>query len=130
MRVFTNGCFDLLHPGHLSLLSYCSNLGSVIVGLNSDSSVRKLKGTSRPVMSEQERMMALQSCRFVDEVHVFPEETPYRLISELQPDVIVKGAEFRGGPVVGDDIAPIRFFDGVWDISTTTVIDRVMRLAR
>lgn len=127
IKVFTNGCFDLLHPGHLSLLQYCSSLGDVIVGLNSDASVRRLKGVERPILPVEMRKFALESCRFVDEVHVFEEDTPEMLIRKLQPALIVKGGEYEGGYVVGQEVAPVKFFRPIWQISTTEVVRMIRK---
>lgn len=124
-RVFTNGCFDLLHPGHISLLQYCASLGEVIVGLNSDLSVSRLKGEERPIWNVAMRKFALESCRFVDSVLVFDEDTPENLIRELKPDVIVKGGEYEGGYVIGQEVAPVLFYTPVWDVSTTVLVRRI-----
>ena len=93
MIVFTNGCFDVLHRGHLDLLKYCKKLGTVVVGLNSDASVKRLKGESRPLNSEKDRKYLLDSLVFVDKVIIFNEDTPYNLIKEINPDIIVKGGD-------------------------------------
>ena len=76
--VFTNGCFDILHPAHLRLLEFCKSLGKVVVGLNSDDSVKRLKGPTRPFFSQEDRKFMLESCKCVDEVYIFEEDTPYR----------------------------------------------------
>jgi len=129
--VFTNGCFDLLHPGHVSLLERCRRLGDrLIVGLNSDASIGRLKGPSRPLMPEADRVAMLRALRAVDEVIVFDEETPERLIEQVQPDVLVKGgdwpverivgAEFvlaRGGRVLSLPLEP--------GYSTTSIVRRI-----
>ena len=82
--VFTNGCFDILHEGHFKLLEYCKNQGStVVVGLNSDKSVKQLKGDSRPFFKQHDRKYALECCRYVDRVIIFDEKTPYNLIKQL-----------------------------------------------
>jgi D-glycero-beta-D-manno-heptose 1-phosphate adenylyltransferase len=100
--VFTNGCFDLLHPGHIESLQAARALGDVlIVGINSDSSVRSLKGPARPVLPEQERAEILASLECVDAVLIFPELTPQRVISLLLPDVLVKGGDWPGDRIVG-----------------------------
>jgi D-beta-D-heptose 7-phosphate kinase/D-beta-D-heptose 1-phosphate adenosyltransferase len=100
--VFTNGCFDLLHPGHVRLLREASALGDyLIVGLNSDASVRRLKGANRPINSEEARAEVLGALECVDAVTVFDEETPLELIEALQPDVLVKGGDYRPADVVG-----------------------------
>jgi D-sedoheptulose 7-phosphate isomerase len=104
ITVFTNGCFDLLHPGHIDLLEQARALGDrLIVGLNSDRSVRALKGPSRPFMPEAERAAMLRALRCVDEVIVFDELTPARLIDQLQPDVLVKGGDWPIEQIVGAD---------------------------
>lgn len=103
--VFTNGCFDLLHQGHVHTLSQAAGYGSkLIVGLNSDSSVRKLKGESRPIQDEHSRAILLASLFFVDIVLIFDELTPYRLIKAIQPDVLVKGGDYTPESVVGGDM--------------------------
>lgn len=102
--VFTNGCFDLLHPGHLALLEASSRMGDVlIVAINDDASVRRLKGTTRPVYPEAERAEILLETRWVDYVTIFSEDTPLETIKALTPDVLVKGAEYGKGEIVGED---------------------------
>ena len=94
--VFTNGCFDLLHPGHVSYLRAARSLGdALVVGLNSDASVRRLKGPSRPVVPEGDRAAVLEALESVDAVVVFGEDTPIRLMRELEPTVYVKGGDYR-----------------------------------
>jgi rfaE bifunctional protein nucleotidyltransferase chain/domain len=100
--VFTNGCFDLLHPGHIRSLELARGLGDVlIVGLNSDASVRQLKGEGRPVIPERERAEILAALESVDAVVIFDELTPREVISHLLPDVLVKGGDWPGGQIVG-----------------------------
>jgi D-beta-D-heptose 7-phosphate kinase/D-beta-D-heptose 1-phosphate adenosyltransferase len=106
--VFTNGCFDILHRGHVELLQYCKSLGYVIVGLNSDESIRRLKGRNRPVNNQNDRRDVLLALRCVDAVVIFDEDTPYQLIQRLAPDIIVKGGDYQPEDVVGRDIAPVR----------------------
>lgn len=102
--VFTNGCFDLLHAGHIQLLKKAKGLGDVlIVGLNSDRSTRKLKGAGRPVVPQKERALILSALRYVDYVVLFTEPTPLRLIQTLTPDVLVKGADYAKAKIVGAD---------------------------
>lgn len=100
--VFTNGCFDLLHPGHIFLLNKAKELGDrLVVGLNSDASVRRLKGLSRPILSENDRAAILGALDCVDLVIIFKEDTPVELIESLKPDLLVKGADYRPESVVG-----------------------------
>jgi D-beta-D-heptose 7-phosphate kinase/D-beta-D-heptose 1-phosphate adenosyltransferase len=102
--VFTNGCFDLLHPGHVALLQGAAAKGDVlIVGLNSDDSVRRLKGPSRPVNNERDRAEVLLAVRWVDCVTIFDEDTPIETIRRIRPDVLVKGAEYGSGEIVGEE---------------------------
>ena len=122
--IFTNGCFDILHRGHYELLRYCSSLGRVIVGLNSDSSVTDLKGPSRPFFKQEDRIFALMSCRYVDEVIVFNENTPYNLIKSISPDIIVKGGDYVADRVVGSDLAEVRIFNFIDGYSTTRILER------
>lgn len=103
--VFTNGCFDILHLGHIDYLSKASELGNLlIIGLNTDESVSKIKGKNRPIQDEMSRAMVLASLNFVDYVVFFGEDTPYNLIKLTQPDVLVKGADYKPEDIVGYDI--------------------------
>ncbi len=103
--VFTNGCFDLLHAGHVRLLEAARAQGDLlVVGLNSDASVRRLKGPSRPVVPEAERAEALRALEAVDRVVVYGEDTPLEAIRALVPDVLVKGADWAPGTIVGADV--------------------------
>jgi rfaE bifunctional protein nucleotidyltransferase chain/domain len=103
--VFTNGCFDILHRGHVEYLSKAASHGDVmIVGLNSDSSVRRIKGESRPLQDQESRALVLASLQFVSIVVLFDEDTPYNLIKQVQPDVLVKGADYKPEEIVGYDI--------------------------
>ena len=107
--VFTNGCFDVLHLGHIDYLAKAADLGGVlIIGLNSDESVRRLKGEDRPVNSESARALVLASLRFVTAVVLFGEDTPYELIRTVQPDVLVKGGDYRTNEIVGHDVVTAR----------------------
>ncbi|MCX7606187.1 MAG: D-glycero-beta-D-manno-heptose 1-phosphate adenylyltransferase [Bacteroidia bacterium] len=100
--VFTNGCFDLLHLGHVSYLEEASRLGDILfVGLNSDASVRRLKGVGRPIQTQEARARLLAALEFVDAVLVFDEDTPERLIQRITPDVLVKGGDYTRDRVVG-----------------------------
>jgi len=128
---FTNGCFDLLHPGHVSLLQQArASADRLVVGLNSDLSVRRLKGPGRPVQSETARAMLLASLKTVDAVVIFPQDTPLELIEALQPDVLVKGADYRVDTVVGAEVVQKRggkvlLADLVPAQSTTSTIERM-----
>ncbi|HMD37339.1 MAG TPA: D-glycero-beta-D-manno-heptose 1-phosphate adenylyltransferase [Vicinamibacterales bacterium] len=107
--VFTNGVFDLLHPGHVRYLRHARSLGdALIVGINSDRSVRTNKGQGRPILPEEERVEVLESLRCVDATVVFDEETPHELIAALQPDILVKGADWAEDAIVGRDIVEAR----------------------
>ena len=126
VRVFTNGCFDILHKGHVELLAYCKSLGQVTVGLNSDESVKRLKGMSRPMNTENDRKRILEALRYVDEVVIFQEDTPYNLITKLKPDLIVKGGDYRPNEVIGSDICEVRIFNTLNGYSTTGLINRII----
>lgn len=107
--VFTNGCFDLLHPGHLRTLNFAKSCGDVlVVGLNTDASVTKLKGPSRPLLLLEARLELLAALEVVDHVIPFKEDTPLRLVQELEPDVIVKGGDYQPEDVVGLDFVRSR----------------------
>ena len=129
--VFTNGCFDILHLGHLDYLDKASELGhKLIVGLNTDASVKRLKGASRPVNNEQARAMVLASLAIVDAVVLFKEDTPYELIQRIVPNVLVKGSDYSVEEIVGHDIVlenggsviPIDLLEGY---STTSIIEKM-----
>ncbi len=127
--VFTNGCFDVLHPGHIDLLNRARGLGDkLIVGINSDRSVRAIKGPSRPIFSEEERKALLTALRSVDEVVVFDDQTPEKLIREIAPDVLVKGGDWKIDEIVGAQFVQDRGGEVfslplVEGYSSTTVID-------
>ena len=109
MIVFTNGVFDLLHPGHLRYLQHARSLGDALfVGVNSDRSVRANKGSGRPITPEAERVEVLEALSCVDAVVVFDEDTPHAVISALQPDVLVKGADWAQDAIVGRDVVEAR----------------------
>jgi D-beta-D-heptose 7-phosphate kinase/D-beta-D-heptose 1-phosphate adenosyltransferase len=121
--IFTNGCFDILHRGHIELLKYCKSLGHVIIGLNSDESIKKIKGEGRPFFSEEDRKFMLKSCKYVDGVIIFDEETPYELIKRIKPDIIVKGGDYKQKDVVGNDIAKVEIFNFIDGYSTTKILE-------
>ena len=124
--VFTNGCFDILHRGHVELLKHCKSIGDkVYVGLNSDDSVKKLKGPRRPYNAQMDRKLILESIRFVDEVCIFDEETPYELIKKIKPDIIVKGGDYAPNDVVGSDLCEVEIFNFVDGYSTTSTLEKI-----
>ena len=125
--VFTNGCFDILHLGHVKYLQKARVLGDkLIVGVNANESVSRLKGSSRPVNDEYDRAYLLASLEVVDYVVVFSEDTPYELIKKVQPDTLVKGADYEGKEVVGSDIAQeVKLIEFVEGKSTTSIIERM-----
>ncbi len=129
--VFTNGCFDILHLGHIHLLKKAKKLGDVlIIGLNSDSSVKKIKGEKRPIKDENTRAQILASLEMVDFVVIFKEKTPLRLIKSIRPDVLVKGGDWKESEIVGADfvksykgkVKRIKYLKGH---STTQIIKRI-----
>jgi rfaE bifunctional protein nucleotidyltransferase chain/domain len=132
--VFTNGCFDILHRGHIDYLARAADEGDIlVVGLNTDESVRKIKGSQRPINNEQSRAMVLGSLGFVDAVILFNEETPYELIKQVKPDVLVKGADYNAEEIVGNDIVTgnggeIRTIELTEGFSTTGLIDKIKSL--
>jgi rfaE bifunctional protein nucleotidyltransferase chain/domain len=129
--VFTNGCFDILHRGHLEYLAKAADLGThLIIGLNSDASVKRLKGRERPLNKEQDRAYALASLLFTHLIVVFEEDTPANLIELLKPSILVKGGDYRVESIVGYSetiarggrVETIPFFEGY---STTLLIDKI-----
>ena len=129
--VFTNGCFDILHAGHLQYLAEARDLGTkLVVGLNSDDSVKRLKGNHRPINDLQTRTMMLASLQFVDAVVVFEEDTPFELIKKIIPTILVKGGDYEIKSIVGYDIVTenggevktLTFLEG---FSTTNIEDKI-----
>jgi D-beta-D-heptose 7-phosphate kinase/D-beta-D-heptose 1-phosphate adenosyltransferase len=129
--VFTNGVFDLLHPGHVRYLAVARSLGdALILGLNADASVRRNKGSSRPITPEQERAEVLTALSSVDAVVIFDEDTPAEIVKALQPDVLVKGADWPADQIVGRDTVEARGGRVVLvpveqGYSTTSIVERV-----
>jgi rfaE bifunctional protein nucleotidyltransferase chain/domain len=130
--VFTNGCFDILHLGHIDYLSSAKELGDLlIIGLNTDESVKRIKGNNRPIQDEISRAFILASLGFVDAVVFFGEDTPYKLIKTIQPDFLVKGADYKPEDIVGydivknkgGDIVTIEFLEGY---STTAIEKKIL----
>ena len=132
--VFTNGCFDLLHKGHVDYLAKASDLGTkLVLGLNTDASVSKLKGPHRPIQDESSRSQVIASLGFVDAVVLFGEETPYELIKLVQPDVLVKGSDYKPEDIVGYDVVmskngEVRTIDFIPGYSTSA-IEKKIKLA-
>lgn len=129
--VFTNGCFDLVHRGHIAYLNDAKRLGDIlVVGLNSDSSVKRLKGEERPINNEADRKYLLENLKAVDFVFIFSEDTPYELIKSVKPNVLVKGGDWRPEQIVGSDLVlesggevkSLRFEDGY---SSTNLIEKI-----
>lgn len=129
--VFTNGCFDILHAGHVDLLTRARELGTkLIVGINSDRSVRQIKGAPRPFVGEAARAAVLRALRSVDDVVIFDELTPQRIIEEIEPDVIVKGGDWKPEEIIGSDFVlkrggkvfslPLK-----GDFSTTAIAEKI-----
>ena len=131
--VFTNGCFDILHKGHIEVLARSADLGNkLIIGLNSDESIQKIKGEDRPIIDEQSRAILLAALKCVDAVILFSEETPLNLISTLKPDILAKGGDYRIETIIGYEIVQqnggkvkvIPFVDG---FSSTTIIEKIKK---
>ncbi len=129
--VFTNGCFDIIHKGHVTYLNEAKSLGDhLIVGINSDDSVRRLKGKDRPVNNESDRAFVLDNLKSVDDVIIFTEDTPYEIIKELIPDLLVKGGDWKEEDIVGSDIVKknggkVISLQFVNDYSTTNLLKKI-----
>lgn len=129
--VFTNGCFDLLHAGHIDLLEQAKSCGDIlIVALNTDASVRRIKGAQRPIVSENDRARLIAALETVDFVTFFNEETPTEILREIQPDVIVKGSDYRKEEIVGYDFIPeVKVIPLVPEQSTSKIIEKIRRIS-
>lgn len=124
--VFTNGVFDILHKGHFELLQYAASLGDIlVVGINTDASVKRLKGPTRPINDERARIDQLSILPWVDEVYTFEEDTPYELIKTVGPSVIVKGGDYTVEQVVGNDLAEVHIVPTVEGYSTSNIIANI-----
>jgi rfaE bifunctional protein nucleotidyltransferase chain/domain len=131
--VFTNGCFDILHRGHVEYLAQAANHGDVlIIGLNTDSSVKRIKGETRPVQDEYARAIILASLSFVTAVVLFDDNTPYNLIKRIQPDVLIKGSDYSIKDIIGSDIVEAKggnviTIDFIEGYSTTSIIEKLKK---
>ncbi len=130
---FTNGCFDLVHQGHIDYLSKARNMADIlVVGLNTDASVHRLKGSKRPITDEYSRALMLASFVFVDFVVLFGEDTPYNLIKTLQPDILIKGSDYKPEDIVGYDIVKakggeVRTLDFLPGFSTSAIEKKILQ---
>ena len=128
--IFTNGCFDILHIGHIKYLETAKSFGDILIlGLNSDDSIRRLKGKKRPINTQNDRAYILASLEVIDYLVIFDEDTPFELINLIKPDVLVKGGDYEDKEVIGQDIAKelklVKFIDGK---STTNIIKRIQKV--
>ena len=126
--VFVNGCFDILHPGHIKLFETASSLGDyLIVAIDSDSKVKQMKGYSRPINNQKDRKFILESIRYIDEVKIFYSKNELeQLVEKIKPDIMMVGSDWKGKEVVGSDYAKeVRFFDRIGDYSTTNIIKSI-----
>jgi len=132
--VFTNGCFDILHAGHVDYLVKAKSFGDIlVVGINSDSSMKRIKGNKRPIITEEERSFIVSNLKPVDFVTIFDEDTPYELIHEIIPDFLVKGSDWNIENIVGRDIVEanggeVKTIDFVTDQSTSKIIKKIIEL--
>jgi rfaE bifunctional protein nucleotidyltransferase chain/domain len=125
--VFTNGCFDIIHPGHIECLQKAKQLGDIlIVGLNTDNSVKRIKNNSRPIFNEKARITILSAIQWVDYIVLFDELTPQKLIETLSPDILVKGGDYKKGTVVGRTVVKnVVIIPLVKGYSTTEIINKI-----
>src|SRR5476651_142050 len=126
---FTNGCFDLMHIGHVKYLEEAGRGNRIlIVGLNSDVSIRSIKGSNRPIVSQQSRAAVLAALESVDFVVIFNEDTPYKTIAAIKPDILIKGADWKGKLVIGEDLVKrVEFVKYIQGFSTTTIIEKIIK---
>ena len=131
--VFTNGCFDILHAGHIDYLSKSKKLGDIlIVGVNSDSSIKRIKGDKRPIMNEVDRAFILSNLKPVDYVILFDENTPAEIIDQIIPDILVKGADWEVAKIIGREVVEknggeVKTITFVNDVSTSKIIDIILK---
>ena len=129
--VFTNGCFDILHIGHLQLLEYAKSLGDfLIVGINSDSSIKRLKGNSRPIFPQSYRSSMLYHLSYVDLIIIFDEDTPYSLLQKIRPKTLVKGSDYQIENIIGADLVEnVEIFEFKENISTSRIISNIKQIS-
>lgn len=131
--VFSNGCFDIIHRGHVEYLAKASNFGDItVIGLNSDKSVKELKGENRPVQDQNTRALILAAFSFIDYIIIFDEQTPYELIKLIKPDFLVKGADYKPEDIIGFDIlqsynGQVKTIELVQGHSTTNIIGKILK---
>jgi D-beta-D-heptose 7-phosphate kinase/D-beta-D-heptose 1-phosphate adenosyltransferase len=127
-KVFVNGTFDILHPGHVMLLQYAASLGTVLVAIDTDRRVRQLKGTGRPFFNQDERKYMLQSLKSVSQVLTFDTDSELEhIILVNEPDIMVKGSDYRGRPIIGEEHVPqIEFFERLNEYSSTKAIQHIV----
>ena len=134
--VFTNGCFDIIHRGHIAYLSEAKGLGDyLIVGINSDDSIKRLKGETRPINNQEDRKFVLENLQSVDEVMIFDEDTPYELIKKIQPDILVKGGDWKLENIVGADVVlakdgKVKSLGFIEGHSTTSIIKKIQQVGQ
>jgi D-beta-D-heptose 7-phosphate kinase/D-beta-D-heptose 1-phosphate adenosyltransferase len=131
--VFTNGCFDILHKGHIALFDYCSSIrppgGEVIVAINSDASIRRLKGPARPIHEEETRLALLNAIESIDWIIIFTEDTPYEIMEQIRPHTLVKGGDYTLDTLVGKEFCQeIKLFTYIPGNSTTNTIKKIREL--
>ena len=132
--IFVNGCFDVLHAGHIDLFNFAKSKGDIlIVGLNSDISIKNLKGVNRPIIPQNERTFILQAILYIDHIIIFDESTAHHLIELVRPDVVVKGIDYSRKPLPEIDVinkhnCKLYYFDSAFNTSTTDIIERVKTL--
>jgi rfaE bifunctional protein nucleotidyltransferase chain/domain len=134
--VFTNGCFDLLHAGHIDYLSKAADMGDVlIIGLNSDESIKRLKGKHRPINDQNQRALILASLSFVSAVVLFDEDTPFNLISKIKPQILVKGGDYKPEQIAGVDVVrasggEVKIIELLPGYSTTEIENRILNAGK
>ena len=131
--VFTNGCFDILHKGHIALFDYCSSIrpsgGEVIVAINSDASIRRLKGPARPIHEEETRLALLNAIESIDWIIIFNEDTPYEIMEQIRPNILVKGGDYTLDTLVGKEFCEeIKLFTYIPGNSTTNTIKKIRQV--